>query len=310
MINHLLLFRSFLARTHNWVRGLRPLLLALLFLSSLEGAALSQEPFLPLRTEELSNQELLQNIYLGRFDRIPRVGSDGAITDYGLAGRQAMLSYVVAYSDQCQDSLPSKKVPIIETITTYVERQQLWTSKYGAMVIPTSTEKVSTETRFTGVFADPKFADAYTSIVNATGIDALALLLRDLHTKRSDNLLGASLNMFRDILEMSVGSRVLIARSGCTSRQIRYYSDNLLNYVSGGAPAQRDEAFLRNCRREIGKIIPQARPQSCACLEELFSRRANKRKFWDIEDNFTEQNFLSLSVSKVDLHKEVAACLK
>jgi hypothetical protein len=272
----------------------------------------AQSLFPPLQTDNLSKGSLMRNIYLGRFERIPAVDSDKTtqISDEGYAGRKALLAYVAAFSDQCPTSLSSHKLEIKEILVSYSERQEIWMTRYGPIYGATSREVTGSEARSTGIFAEPEFYQAYNDIYTSATVDGFAEILRNLAAKRSDSLAGASFNLLRDILEWNVQTRALIVRHGCTSAQTQTYAKNLLKYARGQNAAIREETFLVRCREKIAVFFPGKTPESCSCLESTFRNHLGGRQYGELEDDFTEDRFLTSAFSKVGMHSELSRCLQ
>lgn len=289
--------------------------LAMLSLLTAGASVSAQALFPPLKAEGLTNAAMMQNLYRGRFDRMPLADPNRVvpISDDAFAARKAFMAYVVAYSDQCQQHLPANKIQVVRVIVTYNERTtSLMRGLVGMPLVTTTTrEEVSRRLQETGIYAAPEFHAAYVNLANAVTADAFVTVLRDLARGPGDSLGAAGLRLIQDVLQLNTETHTLLARHGCKSQQAEYYGRNLLSYVSGSlAPAYREETFLHHCRAQLAAYVPGGGPAHCACLQGVFGKRLAKPTWWDLEDNFTEEKLLAAAVSRVGLHKEVGACLR
>lgn len=72
--------------------------------------------------------------------------------------------------------------------------------------------------------------------------------------------------------------------------------------------------FGRDCRARLPSMFPKSTPASCDCLEEMFGAEFRAQEgsldLSTVSGEQFEELFLMASVSKVGLHKKVAACLR
>ncbi|SCX62860.1 energy transducer TonB [Nitrosospira sp. Nsp1] len=271
-----------------------------------------EEAFPPLQLQGLAHSRQIKTLYLGQFNlgqfsRMTPVADPtklAIITDDGITGRKLLAAYVEAFSDRCPDSLSSNKIAIRETITRRSQR----TNDVGVVV---SDEILSSVTNDTGIFAEPRFAQAYVSVRNSDSFEALVTIMRQLMTKRASSFGGAGLSVLSEVLEIGAEMRELVARHGCKSPQIKRLGENILSYVKMQSPKPEYsfDAFAYYCRRTITAIIPQARPLSCPCIQKALQASLSPSQYWVLEDDFTEQRFLISALAKVGLPQKLAICL-
>jgi hypothetical protein len=258
----------------------------------------------PLDVSKLGHGDLIRTIYLGRFDLAPLMDSRNLalITDQGIVGRKLFASYVESFSDSCPGSLSARKVAIKRTITTREQR-------VNGRGIVFDERETGSRTEDTGIFVEPELAQAYVGIGNSGGFEALVALWRDLGSKGSSNLAEASVKLLREMLEIGMEMREVISRHGCDSPQVKRFARNALAYVTLQSP-QTYDGFSYYCASQLPAYVPGAAKSACGCIKNVLRQDLAPSSFYALEDDFTEQRFLSSVISKVGLHDKVAACVR
>ncbi|SEQ37162.1 hypothetical protein [Nitrosomonas ureae] len=248
----------------------------------------ADDAFPPLDLTNLAHAREIKAVYLGQFERMPMFDlskSAIGITKEGMLVHRLLAGYVEAFSNRCPDSLSAKKVFLTETINKKL------IDGYGNKVDLGTTE------HNTGVFAEPEFADAYITITGSDKFKAFISFFQD-----------GGISMLDEMLKINVEMKDFITRHGCNSAQIKRFANNILAKFKNEQPKHVFDAFNYHCTRQITAILPQARPQNCGCLKQVLSTSLDPNKFWALEDDFTEQNFLSTTVAKVGLKQELEKC--
>lgn len=265
----------------------------------------AEDAFPPLQLQGLPHGRQIKTVYLGQFSRMPIADLNklAVITDDGIIGHKLLGAYVEAFSDRCHDSLSSNKIAIKETITRRSQR-------INGLGMVVSEENLGSVTNDTGIFAEPEFAKAYVAVRNSESFEALVVIMRQLMAKRASSFGGAGFSVLSEVIEIGAEMREIIARHGCNSSQIKRLGENILSYVTMQSPKPEYsfDAFAHYCRRTITAIIPQTHPSSCPCIQKVLQGSLSPKQYWDLEDDFTEQRFLTTSISKVGLRQKLATC--
>lgn len=248
----------------------------------------AEDAFPPLDLTNLAYARGIKAVYLGQFQRLPMFDLDKSaigITEEGILVHRLLAGYVEAFSNRCPDSLSTNKILLTETINKKL------VDGYGNKVDLGTTE------HNTRVFAEPKFAEAYTTIAGSDKFKAFVSFFQDGGT-----------SMLHEMIKINAEMKEFISRHGCNSPQIKRFADNILAKFRNEQPKHVFDAFAYQCTRQITAILPQARPQNCRCLKQVLSTSLDPHKFWALEDDFTEQNYLSATVAKVGLKQELEKC--
>ena len=162
----------------------------------------------------------------------------------------------------------------------------------------------------TGIFVEPEFAQPYVAIVNSGSFEALVAIWRDIAAKRSDSFGGAGLKLLQDVLEMGAEVREVIARHGCDSAQVKRFARNALAYVTLQSPPHTYDGFAHYCASQLPLYVPGTSKAACPCVKGAMRSALDVDDFYKLEDDFTEQHFMSSVVARVGLHNKVAACIR
>lgn len=291
-------------------RGSLCVVAALIFLCA--RASIAQELFPPINTTDVWNRKVVDEIYRGRFERISQIDPDKFIpaSDELYAAQQLLTAFVTAYSDQCQHLLSPNKKEIKILMITYSQRTTVL--QKGLLQIPLGTERtpISSKVVSTGVFADEPFYSLYGKIYDGSEMNAMVLTFRQITRNKGMTLGEAGLAVIGEMLRNHTDTHMLIARHGCDSKQIGTYMRNLANYVRGQPPAFVEPRFVHYCSAKIAEFMPGLDRSRCPCLRGVLKKRMFPERFFELEDGFTEEAFLAAVVSRVDLHKELVACVR
>jgi hypothetical protein len=163
----------------------------------------------------------IKNIYLGEFGK---VNTDNKQPLF----RVLMTQYLYQYGSSCDRYLPRNKVEITKQVCT---REEYSVNRFGTQVGAASC--IQWKTVGTGVYADPKLYNAYEGLTTGSLMEGFADALRIL--TQGDPLRNA-MSMVDSANSMKQDMATLFTQNACASVGIKRYSENLIQFATGGRP--------------------------------------------------------------------------
>ena len=248
-----------------------------------------------LRTNGLKNADVIQLLHDGRFDRIEEHRQP--------ATRSIFLHWLYKFGANCPKQLPDPGKVEIEMMTC----KELRTDRYRNRM--SQTYCVEYHYVKTGDFADPRFYRLRDPVTHAADADRVEWMLKD-----GANGIRIALGQMPSQRDLAQDVQSLIQGNECESPALKTFSENLLRYTQGTASTQvaagETPGWIRKCKQNLPSILPGAGPERCECLHQTLSAVADRVDMNRVEDDFSRENFLVLTVSKVGLQDKVGACFR
>lgn len=173
-----------------------------------------------LQTANLQNEQLIKNIFLGKFLDIP--------FDRDKLKFSILLDvYVTAYAKYCGANLPTNK---IELTRQECATEEITKNVYGLEI---ARKCISWVTVGTGIYASPKMYQAKNEIDNLQTGDVFRNLFKILS---QENPVGATSNIVQDGLVMKQDIAALFTKNDCNSQGLKRFEENLRLFALNKQP--------------------------------------------------------------------------
>ena len=256
---------------------------------------------LALDTSGLKSPTLFGYVHDGRFERLRAREIEFKVM---------FLSYVRAFSDNCQSLLPKDREEITYIEQTYTNQVTTVLNGRGIPIgsystsIPTGSRNVKT-----GVYVDPQFGAAYRGFARDLDLFIAKQFLQNLMSREGFNDEG----LLQLLVDAPGDNTLLLKQNGCQSAATNRFSNNLLRFARSQSSIQEQNGepsyFEKECRGKLPRIFPSAGAGSCSCLHRVFKAALTTPDMEKLEDAF-DVEMLLFSFSQSGLSEKVSSCLR